>query len=163
LLLHPVAPAPRTTNVPKRKLKQQLPPIKKRKKKRKKKGRICKGKEERGERKSPKECEGSGWDTDVWTSDSENNADPTFANPTSANPTDTPPPLVRQDSMLSRYFFLYIYTHTHTQHFLATLNSTLISVDGILNNAYGPYPFTYRVMLVLGMLVLILVLRVMML
>ena len=113
LLLHPVAPAPRTTNVPKRKLKQQLPPIKKRKKKRKKKGRICKGKEERGGRKSPKECEGSGWDTEVWTSDSKNNADPTFANPTSANPTDTPPPLVRQDSMPSR-FFLYIHTHTHT-------------------------------------------------
>ena len=91
--------------MPKRKLEQQLPPIKKRKKKRKKKGRISKIKEERGGRKSTKECEGSGWDTEVWTSDSEKNDDPTFANPTSANPTpadpaDTPPP-VRQDAMPS--------------------------------------------------------------
>ena len=104
--MRPVAPAPRTTNVPKRKLEQQLPPIKKRKKK----GRIYKRKEERGGRKSPKECKGSGWDTEVWTSDSENNDDPTYANPTSANPTpadpaDTPPPLVRQDAMPSHYFF----------------------------------------------------------
>jgi hypothetical protein len=59
--LQPVAPAPRTNiNAPERKLEQQLPPIKKRKKKRKK-GRISKGKEERKRRKSPKECEGSGW------------------------------------------------------------------------------------------------------
>ena len=37
-------------------------------------------------RNSPKECEGSGWDTEVCTSDSESNADPTFANLTSASP-----------------------------------------------------------------------------
>jgi hypothetical protein len=35
--LWPVAPAPRTTNMPKRKLEQQLPPIKKREKKEKRK------------------------------------------------------------------------------------------------------------------------------
>ena len=35
--LRPVAPAPRTTNMPKRKLEQQLPPIKKREKKEKRK------------------------------------------------------------------------------------------------------------------------------